>query len=193
MPSGSTSRTSSYHDHDHDHDTLAPDLPQLRQSKSAISNHSQSRLAYHRPSCQQEECEHGLYSPHASRPNSSSSVRPPDTNNPSDYTPTHLGYEPEPSDGLEQSESGNGGVFGGRYAGERDLRHGILGDAVADGVLGDGTGDENGKDSDGDDQARRKWKGTVAVMSTTQWLAKRHGITRRRTMYVLRSLQIYKV
>lgn len=77
-------------------------------------------------------------------------------------------------------------MFGGRYAGEENLRHGILGDAVADGVLGGEPGDEP-PDGDGEDgeEARKKWKRAVKGMSTTQWLARKHGVTGRRKMYVL--------
>lgn len=175
MPSRSTSHTSS-----HQNDTLSPPsqrAPFLHHSTSTASN--ASRNSYHRPCCQQEECEHGLLSPHASRPNSASSTRPRDTNQPSAYTRTHLDHHPRPSD-HPGAESGNGGVFGGSYAGKRDLRHGILGDAIADGMLGDGvTEDDPGSVDEG---ARAKWRGSVAGMSTTQWLAKKHGIKGRRTM-----------
>ena len=100
----------------------------------------------------------------------------------SDYTPTHLSYEPQ------HTESGNGGDFGGRHAGGTDLRHGILGDALADGVFGsgaggqlDGTDDGKGGREDGDGD------GDGGPMSTTQWLARRHGVKRKRVMYVLLS------
>ncbi len=178
MPSRSTSHTSSYHDQD----TLATPL---QHTTSVASNHSQSRLAYHRPSCQQEQCEHGLLSPHASRPTSSSSVRPPISYNPSWNSPTDSRHELQHSEASEYSQSGNGGVFGGRYAGEENLRHEILGDAVADGILGGEPGDEppDGGGEDGE-EARKKWKMGIQGMSTTQWLARKHGVTGRRKMYV---------
>ena len=54
-----------------------------------------------------------------------------------------------------------------------DIIHRVLGDAVTDGLIGqnEGRGDhvENGETN---------------KMSTTDWLARRHGIMRRRTMYV---------
>lgn len=179
MPSRSTSRASSYHD---DNTLNAP----LQPTKSAASNPSLSRLAYHRPSCQQEECEHGLLSPHASPPSSSSSIQHQNSNRRSSaYTPTHLNYEPQPSEALQQSESGNGGVFGGRYGGEENLRHGILGDAVADGVLGNEPEEEPPDgDDEGGEEARKRWKGAVLGMSTTQWLARKHDVRGRRKMYV---------
>lgn len=178
MTSRSPSRAPSYHDDDNLNAPLQP-------SRSAVSNHSQSRLAYHRPSCQQDECEHRLLSPHASPPSSSSSVRNQNTNRSSAYTPPHLTYEPQPSEGLQQSESGNGGVFGGRYGGEENLRHGILGDAMVDGVLGDEPEEEPPDgDGEGGEEARKRWKGAVLGMSTTQWLARRHDVKGRRKMYV---------
>lgn len=174
------SRTSSSHSNLSLPTQHTPLLQHSITSQSARSGHS-----YHRPSCQQEECEHGLLSPHASRPTSSDSNKPPRTSsnngNPpeSNYTPTHLGYEPQ------HSESGNGGVFGGRHAGETDLRHGILGDALADGVLGSGTGGQldgakDGKGGRGDGGG----EGDGGAMSTTQWLARRHGVKGRRVMYL---------
>lgn len=73
-------------------------------------------------------------------------------------------------------------MFGGRHAGETDLRHGILGDALADGVLGSGTGGQlDGKGGRGDGGG----EGDGGAMSTTQWLARRHGVKGRRVMYVL--------
>ena len=158
----------------------APLQPSIS-NQSAKTGHS-----YHRPSCQQEECEHGLLSPHASRPTSSDSNRPwhaasnQDNAQESGNTPSHLSYEPR------HAESGNGGVFGGRHAGETDLRHGILGDALADGVFGSGTGSQlhganDGKGGRGD-RGEDENGGTI---STTQWLARRHGVRGRRIMYVL--------
>lgn len=76
-------------------------------------------------------------------------------------------------------------MFGGRHAGETDLRHGILGDALADGVFGSGTAgqlhganDKKGGRGDGDED------GDGGTISTTQWLARKHGVRRRRIMYV---------
>ena len=183
MTSRSTSHTSSYRDHD----TLSlpsQQSPGLHHSTSALSAQSQSRLSYHRPPCQQEECEHGLFSPHASRPNSSSSVRHENAINQPQYTPTHLNYIPEPSEGIEHTESGNGGTFGGRKAGQTDLGHELLGDAFTDGILGAGNQGDGVEDEGGDGTIKAKWKGTVQGVSTTQWLARRHGIRGRRIMFV---------
>jgi len=185
-PSRSASHTSSHHD------TLSPPnqrTPLLRHSRSS---HSQ-RNAYHRPSCQQDECEHGALSPHASRPNSSSSTRPLASQNDSNrYTPTHTGtgYEPQPNDAHHHGSDS----FGGKYGEQSDLTHGILGDAFADGILGDGTGGDLGREGDvandggrdGGPSAEDRWRGSVAAMSTTQYLARSHGVKGRRTMYVYR-------
>jgi len=98
---------------------------------------------------------------------------------------THVNHESQHSEALEHSQSEGGGVFGGRYAGQENLRHEILGDAVADGILGDEPGNLP-PDGDGEDggEARKKWKMGVQGMSTTQWLARKHGVTGRRKMYV---------
>ena len=76
-------------------------------------------------------------------------------------------------------------MFGGRHAGETDLRHGILGDALADGLLGSGAGgplegakDGEGRRGDGGED------GNGEPISTTQWLARKHGVRGRRLMYV---------
>ena len=169
------------------HSNLSPPTRRTPLLQHSISNQSaRSGHFYHRPSCQQEECEHGLLSPHASRPTSSDSNKPPHTSSnegntqESDYTPTHLGLGPQ------HTESGSGGVFGGRHAGETDLRHGILGDALADGVFGSGAGGQ--LDGANDGKGGREdggGEGDEGPMSTTQWLARRHGVKRRRVMYVL--------
>ena len=120
-------------------------------------------------------------SPHASRPNSSSSVRRENAIVDSPNASPYLGARSQSGEAIEHTDSGNGGVFGGRKAGETDLRHGLLGDAVADGLLGAGA--MRGDDGEGgNEEARSKWKGAVQSMSTTQWLAHRHGIKRNRTM-----------
>ena len=51
--------------------------------------------------------------------------------------------------------------------------HNLLGDAVADGLIGETAGRKDLDDDSG-----------IKKMSTTEWLARRHGITRRRIMYV---------
>lgn len=185
-PSRSISHASSHHD------TLSPPTQRTPLLHHSSSTHSQ-RNAYHRPTCQQEDCEHGALSPHASRPNSSSSTRPSALKNDSNgYTATHMGsdYQSQASD-VHHHDSNS---FGGKYGGQSDLRHGILGDAFADGVLGDGTGDNiaregngaNDGGGEGDGSAKARWKGAVAGMSTTQYLARTHGVKGRRTMYVFR-------
>lgn len=157
------------------HSTLSPPTRQSLPPQHSISGHS-----YHRPSCHQEECEHGVLSPHASRPTSSDSNKPRHTFSnqgnaqESNYKPTHLGHDPQ------RAESDIGRGFGGRHAGETDLRHGILGDALADGVLGSGAGGQLDGANDG-----KGGTGDGRIMSTTQWLARRHGVKGRRVMYVL--------
>ncbi len=77
-------------------------------------------------------------------------------------------------------------MFGGRHAGETDLRHGILGDALADGVFGSGTGGQLDEANDGKGgRGGGGGEGDEGPMSTTQWLARRHGVKGRRIMYVI--------
>lgn len=77
-------------------------------------------------------------------------------------------------------------MFGGRLAGGTDLRHGILGDALADGVFGSGAGGQlNGANDGKYGRGEERGEGGEAPMSTTQWLARRHGVKGRRIMYVL--------
>lgn len=64
------------------------------------------------------------------------------------------------------------------------MGHGLLGDAVTDGILGAGGEEDGEEDGGGGKGVRAKWKGAVQGMSTTQWLARRHGIRGRRLMYV---------
>ena len=176
------SRSSSHNSHP---DNLSPPTQRTPLLQHSTSNTSQTRLAYHRPSCQQDECEHGNLSPHASRPTSSSSNRPaPPHSNSNGYTPTHLGYHPQASEAHHLSIDS----YGGKNAADSDLRHGLLGDAVADGVLGDiphedAEGQTDGTTSPGGN-ARLKWKGAVVGMSTTQYLARKHGIKRPRLMFL---------
>ena len=166
----STSHTSS---RSQNNDNLSARTPLLR--------HTDSNHSYHRPSCQQEDCEHGTLSPHASRPNSSSSVNPSQANSNHDaYTSMHM----PPNHQANDTQNLSAGDYGGRYAGQRDLQHGILGDAVADGLLGDGTGGDGAADEGDGDGERGKLRAAVKGMSTTQWLAKRHGFKGRRIMYL---------
>lgn len=181
MPqSRSTSHTSA------NHDALSPPTQRTPLLHHASSNHSQ-RNSYHRPSCQQADCEHGALSPHASRPTSSSSTRPPAPRHDSNgYTAIHMGseYQPQPSDAHHHDSNS----FGGKYGGKSDLTHGILGDALADGILGDGTGGHLDGEGDGANEgggsAKPRWKGSVAGISTTQYLARTHDVKGRRIMYV---------
>ncbi len=77
-------------------------------------------------------------------------------------------------------------MFGGRHAGGTDLRHGILGDALVDGVLGSGAGGQLDGSNDGKGGREDEGgQGGQESMSTTQWLARRHGVKGRRIMYVL--------
>lgn len=77
-------------------------------------------------------------------------------------------------------------MFGGRHAGETDLRHGILGDALADGVFGSGAGGQLEGANDGKGgRGNGDGEGDGGPISTTQWLARRHGVKGRRIMYVV--------
>ena len=78
----------------------------------------------------------------------------------------------------------NAGDHGGRYAGQRDLQHSLLGDAGAEGLLGDGTGGDGAADEGDGSGERGKLRGAVEGTSTTQWLAKRYGVRGRRIMYL---------
>lgn len=137
----------------------------------ASRNYSQT------PCCSQGEegeCEHGAFSPTA-RPGSPTSL-PPDAE-------------------AARNE------FGGRYARSTSLAsgvHGVVGDAIADGIFGDGrifgSGDDNTRKgwNSGDLGNNLGWKkndppqdgGGTKPMSTTQWLAKNHGVRNNRSMYV---------
>ena len=164
-----SSRTSS-------HSTLSPPALRTPALQHSISNQSaRTSHSYNRPCCDQDECEHGLFSPHASPPPTpdSDDQTPAGNARGSHYTPTHLAYEPQ------HTESGNGGMFGGRHAGGTDLRHDILGDALADGIFGSGA--NNGKSGRGDGGEGEDGE----PLSTTQWLARKHGVKGRRVMYVL--------
>lgn len=74
------------------------------------------------------------------------------------------------------------------------MRHRILGDTFADGVLGDGTGDTLGGRGRGGYEGREEGQGeggkpppgedSGGGMSTTQWLARTHGVKGRRKLYL---------
>ena len=64
--------------------------------------------------------------------------------------------------------------YGGKLDSRGDIIHSVLGDAVTDGLIGESLG-----------SAEHGENGEPSKMSTTDWLARRHGITRRRTMYVI--------
>ena len=70
--------------------------------------------------------------------------------------------------------------YGGKLDSRGDIIHSVLGDAVTDGLIGD-----NLRREDHDEN------GETNKMSTTDWLARKHGITRRRTMYVVLTLESY--
>lgn len=68
------------------------------------------------------------------------------------------------------------GSYGGRFdARGGDTMHSLLGDAVADGLIGDTIGSEDQDDFGG-----------IKKTSTTERLARTHGITKTRRMYVRR-------
>lgn len=150
-------------------------------ARTPLLHHTNSNHSYHRPCCQQEECEHGTLSPHASRRNSSSSVNPPQSNSNYDaYTPVRMSRNFQ----ANETQNVNAGDHGGRYAGQRDLQHSLLGDAGAEGLLGDGTGGDGAADEGDGSGERGKLRGAVEGTSTTQWLAKRYGVRGRRIMYL---------
>ena len=71
------------------------------------------------------------------------------------------------------SERGNGS-YGGKFdAHGGDMMHSVLGDAVTDGLIGERVGREDQEEED-----------AIKKTSTTAWLARKHGVIRRRTMYV---------
>ena len=105
--------------------------------------------------------------------------------------------------------AGEGGAFGGKAPDEqRNLPHLLLGDMVAEGLLGNGGsgkdkdgegggggGDRTncapnaaagsgGEDGDGNRDKQRTLRGTTTAISTTQWLADRHGVKNKRKMYL---------
>ena len=90
----------------------------------------------------------------------------------------HGTLSPRPRAALESwNHSVAGGkddTFGGKFDSRGgDIVHNLLGDAVADGLIGETAGRGDPDDDSG-----------IKRMSTTEWLARRHGIKRRRTMYV---------
>lgn len=102
--------------------------------------------------------------------------------------------------------------YGGKLPGKQDWRHGILGDAIVEGLLGDGLGEEEmdskkagrrrRRNGNGGDGANGEEDGDVAEegdeegdddgkdgdknknLSTTQNLARNHGVKGRRKMYL---------
>ena len=68
--------------------------------------------------------------------------------------------------------------YGGKLDSRGDIMHSILGDAVTDGLIGESLGREG-----------HGGNGETNKMSTTEWLARRHGITRRRAMYVVGTIE----
>lgn len=162
----------------------------LTKTHSASSGLSgRSRRLYNRPSCHTtfsytDDCEHGTSSPHASRPGSAGSGGPTGAypsldqqlrGSEADQTPRANGRE-----SAEYTSPGYGGV----YASQKDLQHGVLGDAVAGGIQGDRTGEDN-HDGDADGQDNSNGKDTPSKsLSTTQYLARRAAIPGRRKMYL---------
>lgn len=71
------------------------------------------------------------------------------------------------------TERGNGSYGGKLDSHGGDTMHSVLGDAVTDGLIGGRVGREDQEDD-----------GAIQKMSTTDWLARKHGVIRRRTMYV---------
>lgn len=128
-----------------------------------------------------------MLSPHASRPNSSSSRSSERVRG-----DRNTGMQPNTS-GAETTRAGSGSGYGGTYAGERNLTHRVFGDTFADAVLGDGAGDEIRDQEGADPNEQRLMNGgspphddsnQKGPMSTTQWLARRHDVKGRRLMYL---------
>ena len=68
----------------------------------------------------------------------------------------------------------NAASFGGKFDSRGgDTIHSLLGDAVTDGLIGE----RRGRGENGDDDGIKK-------LSTTEWLAQKHGITNKRRMCV---------
>ena len=126
-----------------------------------------------------EPCEHGSFSPR---------VRP---------------TSPTSTSSLLDEDSNSDHGFGGRYARGQSIVggvNGVLGDAVGDTVFGDGNifsapsgydGAEDGKRARWSDSWSRWWEGGgddksggKKTMSTTRWLATKHGVRNKRSMYV---------
>ena len=68
--------------------------------------------------------------------------------------------------------------YGGKLDSHGNVIHSVLGDAVADGLIGGNVEREDHGEN-----------GETNKMSTTDWLARRHGITGRRSMYVVSTLE----
>ncbi|KAG8526513.1 uncharacterized protein KY384_008713 [Bacidia gigantensis] len=167
------------------------ELSPLTQQRSYSSRHS-----YHRPSCQNlqshdnAECDHGSLSPHASPP-SSPRLR---AHHSTGSVPTRGGGGAH--DGPPQlREQG----YGGMSAARKDLRHKLLGDALAEGLLGDGVEDSSetqplldSSTSSADQNGNVKGGNSGNVYkSTTQELAERHNVQGRRKMYLTYYLPIF--
>lgn len=82
----------------------------------------------------------------------------------------------------DDSTTGGGhGSYGGKFDSHGgkfdshggDTMHSVLGDAVTDGLIGERVGRENQEDDGG-----------IKHTSTTNWLARKHGVIHRRRMYV---------
>lgn len=105
--------------------------------------------------------------------------------------------------------AGDGENVGGRLTEQRgDAAHRLLGDAMADGLFGASVGERyggrrslrrssrncgmfnsktsrgSGADGDDDGKSSARHRGSTDATSTTQWLARRHGIKGRRKMYL---------
>ena len=104
--------------------------------------------------CGDENCDHGTFSPKAATWGSGRA-------------------SPDDRSSIRSREGFGGrwlGGLGDGVGGNRDNVHGLLGDAIADGVFGGGRRGRD--DADG------------GKKSTTQWLARRHGIRGSRRMYL---------
>ena len=146
-------------------------------SASSISRHYDEPTCY-RPSSPDATCDHGTISPHAvSAPTS------PPTSPPLRPTDIRSRSHPSPFSTRPPQQNPHSLPQGGASPSGSNLPHKIFGDALAEGVLGNGTSAIEGPSHSSPFSPTSPSKpGTQ--LSTTQYLAQRHGIKNRRKMYL---------
>ena len=140
-----------------------------------IPNPSSTSLPLERwysPTCHESshthhECDHGTTSTHAISATSSRPTSPP------------LGPSHAHRDSHSSRSFGHGGPSPKRSS---NISHKMLGDAVAEGVLGDGVSSSHQERTNGIRESEDIFK--TPALSTTQYLAQRHGVKGRRKMYL---------